>query len=116
MTQTIEDAESYTTRDLLGKIYVATIVESQPAKFLCQRGTGRAIMARVRMELTRARKRMEAKGRRYTRFTLTQDIIPWTDSKGNTHDCVILNAIRTHQHENLELLDDLIARKGIELS
>lgn len=115
MTHTIEDAESLTTRDLLGEIYKATMIESQPAKFLCQRGTGRSVMARVRMELTRARKRMEARNRRYTRFTLTQSIIPWTDSKGNTHDCVILNAVRTSQHENLELLDDMIARKGIEL-
>lgn len=116
MTHTIEDAESLATRDLLGAIYKATMIESQPCKFLCQRGTGRSIMARVRMELTRARQRMEKRGRRYVRFSLTQDIIPWTDSKGNTHDCVILNAVRTHTHENLELLDDLIARQGIELS
>lgn len=115
MTQTIEEAESLTTRDLLAKIYTSTMVESQPCKFLCARGTGRSIMARVRMELTRTRKRMEQRGRRYTRFTLTQAIIPWTDGKGITHDCVILGATRTQQHENLELMDDLIARKGIEL-
>lgn len=115
MTKTIEEAESLSTRDLLAQIYTAVMVESEPCKFLCARGTGRSVMARVRMELTRARQRMEKRGRRYTRFTLTQDIIPWTDSRGNTHDCVILNAVRTQQHENLELLDDLIARKGIEL-
>lgn len=116
MTTTIEDAESLSTRELLAKIYTATVAEQTPAKFLCQRNTGKAIMARVRMELTRARNRMEQRGRRYTRFTLTQNIIPWTDpARGNTFDCVILTAVRTHTHENLELLDDLIARKGIEL-
>lgn len=115
MTHTIENAESLTTRQLFAEIYKATMMESQPAKFLCKRGAGRVVMARVRMELTRSRKRLERAGRRFTRFTLTQDIIPWTDSFGNTHDCVILNAVRTHQHENLEMLDDLIARKGIEL-
>lgn len=114
MTHTIKDAEALTTRELLGAIYRATVVDSNPAKFLCQRGTGKTIMARVRMELTRARQRMERRGRRYTRFTLSQDIIPWTES-GKTYDCVILNAIRTGTHENLELLDDLIARKGIDL-
>ena len=115
MTHTIEEAESLSTRDLLAAIYTSTVVDSQSAKFLCARGTGKAIMARVRMELTRARQRMERKGRRYTRFTLTQDIIPWTDEIGKTHDCVILNAIRNQTHENLELLDDMIARQGIEL-
>lgn len=116
MTHTIEEAESLTTRDLLAAIYTSTVVESKSSKFLCARGTGKAIMARVRMELTRSRKRMERRGRRYTRFTLTQDVIPWTDSSGKTHDCVILNAVRNETHEKLELLDDLIARQGIELS
>lgn len=114
MTHTIEDAESLTTRNLLGEIYKAAVQSGTPVKFLCKRGTGKSIMARVRMELTRARKRVEQKGGRYTRFTLTQDIIPWTEN-GTTYDCVILNALRTQTHENLELLDDMIAREGIEL-
>lgn len=114
MTHTIEDAESLTTRNLLGEIYKAAVQHGTPVKFLCARGTGKSLMARVRMELTRARRRVEARGGRYVRFTLTQDIIPWTE-RGTTYDCVILTAVRTHTHENLELLDDLIAREGIEL-
>lgn len=114
MAKTIDNIEALSTRELLGAIVTGAIIESESVKFLCPRGKGSATMSRVRMELTRSRQRIERRGKRYQRFTLKQSIFPWTEN-GKTYDCVVVSGAKTKSHEMLELLDDMIAAKGVEL-
>lgn len=120
ITMTIElpNPCELSTRELLAEIIRHTVLEEQELRFFVPRGEGRALMQRVRMELSRSRKRNERKGRKNLRFTINQSIYPWTDHQtGERRDRVLVNSTRTQTHEQLELLDDLIAKqKGIELS
>lgn len=114
MARTIEKADELSTRNLLGAIIKDTLKQQGSVKFLVARGQGQATMSRVRMELTRTRKRLEKAGRNPARFTLKQTIIPWTES-GKTHDCVIVRCVKNSTHANMELLEDMISAKGVEL-
>src|SRR3546814_7977062 len=73
-------------------------------------------MQRVRMELSRSRQRNERKGKKNLRFSLHQSIYPWTTLDGKRLERVLVTSTRTQTHQNLELLDDLIENKGIELT
>ena len=63
MAETIPDADTLTTRALLGEVIVRTNLEhdSQVA-FLCESSTGDAVVQRLRMEISRARKRLMKQG------------------------------------------------------
>lgn len=118
MTFELPNPCELSTRELLAEIIRHTVLEDNELRFFVPRGEGRAMMQRVRMELSRSRKRNERKGRKNLRFTINQSIYPWTDHQtGERRDRVLVNSTRTQTHEQLELLDDLIAKqKGIELS
>src|SRR3546814_12729767 len=78
--------------------------------------TRRSADLRVRMELSRSRQRNERKGKKNLRFSLHQSIYPWTTLDGKRLERVLVTSTRTQTHQNLELLDDLIEKKGIELT
>lgn len=116
MPYELTSVETLSTRELLAEIIKHSVLKEDEVRFFCSRGEGKAIMQRVRMELSRSRHRNERRGKKYIRFTLNQAIYPWTDhTTGERRDRVLVHSTRTRTHEQLELLDDLIEKKGIEL-
>src|SRR3546814_2458923 len=92
------------------------VCSSDLVRFCTPRGEGKAVMQRVRMELSRSRQRNERKGKKNLLFSLHQSIYPWTTLDGKRLERVLVTSTRTQTHQNLELLDDLIEKKGIELT
>lgn len=64
------------TKDLLRAILIATKVTGAQHKFVCPRGQSKAILDRVRMMLSRQRKKMEASGRSIKQFRLMSQVHP----------------------------------------
>lgn len=82
----------------------------EQVQFLCPPGSGEAVVQRLRVALSRSRKRNEAKGRLIDLFTMHDSIYPHTDLNGKRHDCVVIYTVKTEQHRDRELLDDLMER------
>lgn len=79
-------------------------------QFLCDPGLGDAVVQRLRVALSRSRKRNEAKGKKIDLFTMHDSVYRYTDINGKRHDCVTIWTNKTETHRDLELLDDLLER------
>lgn len=84
--------------------------QGEQVQFLCDPGAGDAVVQRLRVALSRSRKRNEARGKKVDLFTLHDSIYPHTDLQGKRHDCVVMWIHKTEQHRDRELLDDLLER------
>lgn len=84
--------------------------QGEQVQFLCDPGSGEAVVQRLRVALSRSRKRNEAKGKKIDMFTMHDSIYPWTDLAGKRHDCVTIWISKTESHRERELLDDLLER------
>lgn len=116
MAYEIQNPTELSTREMLATLLRHAVIEGEEVRFFTPRGEAKALMQRVRMELSRSRQRNERRGKKLLRFTLHQSIYPWTDHvNGERRDRVLVHSTRSPTHEKLELLDDLIERKGIEL-
>src|SRR3546814_6318155 len=93
---------------LLAEIIRHAVLAEAEVRFFTPRGEGKAVMQRVRMELSRSRQRNERKGKRNLRFSLHQSIYPWTTLDGKRLERVLVTSTRSPTHPNLELLDDLL--------
>ena len=115
MPYEIQSVEDLSTREVLAEIIKHAVLAGEEVRFFCPPGEGKALMQRVRMELSRSRQRNERKGKKNLKFTLHQVIYRWTNLDGARRDRVLVTSTRSAMHEKLELLDDLIEKKGIEL-
>jgi hypothetical protein len=79
-------------------------------QFLCDPAMGDVVVQRLRVALSRSRKRNEAKGKKIDLFTMHDSVYPYTDTHGKRHDCVVIWISKTETHRDLELLDDLLER------
>ena len=79
-------------------------------QFLCDAGSGSAVVQRLRVALSRSRKRNEAAGKKLDLFTMHDSVHPYTTVDGKRHDCVVIWTNKTEQHRDRELLDDLLER------
>jgi hypothetical protein len=82
----------------------------EQVQFLTDPGSGEAVVQRLRVALSRSRKRNEAAGRKIDMFTMHDSIYPYTDRSGKRHECVTIWTVKTEQHRDRELLDDLMER------
>lgn len=82
----------------------------EQVQFLTGPGVGKAVVQRLRVMLSRSRKRNLAKGKKVDEFTLHDSIYPFTSESGSRHDCVVMWTAKTELHEQRELLDDLMER------
>jgi len=78
-------------------------------QFLTDASLGPAVVQRLRVALSRSRKRHEAKGSKVAEFTLCHAIYPYTKN-GKRHDCIVMWTEKTHHHIEREILDDLLER------
>src|SRR3546814_9830683 len=81
------------TRELLAEIIRHAVLAEAEVRFFTPRGEGKAVMQRVRMELSRSRQRNERKGKKNLRFSLHQSIYPWTTLDGKR-----LERVRSEEH------------------
>lgn len=109
MTIWIAEEHTRKTTPLLIEILRHTKAGNQ-VQFLCDPGAGDAVVQRLRVALSRSRKRNEANGKKLDLFTMHDSIYPHTDLSGKRHDCVVIWTSKTEQHRDRELLDDLLER------
>lgn len=74
--------------------------------FLTHDGDGLAMVARIRVMMSRARKKMKRQGKKMVHFSLHHSVNPWTEN-GKRHDCVILWSSRSDSHKINELLEEV---------
>src|SRR3546814_2590578 len=82
MPHEIANPTDLSTRELLAEIIRHAVLAEAEVRFFTPRGEGKAVMQRVRMELSRSRQRNERKGKKNLRFSLHQSIYPWTTLDG----------------------------------
>lgn len=75
--------------------------------FLVPAGSGRHYVARLRVMISRKRKRMEQKGRKQKQFRLNSCIHPETHS-GIRHDAIVMWTQRLDSHVLTEALEDIL--------
>src|SRR3546814_9521896 len=74
MPHEIANPTDLSTRELLAEIIRHAVLAEAEVRFFTPRGEGKAVMQRVRMELSRSRQRNERKGKKNLRFSLHQSI------------------------------------------
>lgn len=96
------------TTHLLAEILIRCKA-GERVQFLASAGTGEAVVQRLRVALSRSRKRNEARGRRIEEFTLRHQIYSYTHS-GIRHDAIVMWIEKHQHHVAREILDDLLER------
>src|SRR3546814_6884453 len=73
MPHEIANPADLSTRELLAEIIRHAVLAEAEVRFFTPRGEGKAVMQRVRMELSRSRQRNERKGKKNLRFSLRSE-------------------------------------------
>ena len=94
------------TRRLMATI-MPTVKLGERVMFLVDSGNGPAMVQRIRVAMSRARKQLKRKGKKMTHFTLKHTIHPHTEN-GIRHDAIILWSVRSESHEVAELLEEIL--------
>lgn len=111
MTHFIDTKKIHKTAELLSNVlYICQ--QGQRVQFLVDSGVGPAVVQRMRVALSRSRKRNESRGRKISEFTLCHEIYPYTDSSGKRHDAIVMWTEKTRRHVIREMLDDLVEREA----
>lgn len=78
-----------------------------PALVVTHAGDGKALVNRVRVRLSNARKAMEKQGVNYHEFTMNTDIIPWANWEGKPFEAVTFTRKVGLTHKISEALKDM---------
>lgn len=108
MTISIDASKIQKTVELLGQVLYAC-KQGDRVQFLVDAGAGPAVVQRMRVALSRSRKRNESKGKKIDEFTLHHSVYPYTQ-QGKRHDCIVMWIEKNRHHHMRELLDDLVER------
>jgi hypothetical protein len=104
----IEEPNVFNTERLMEQVLVPMIRDGQRVSFLCEPGTGKRIVQRLRVMMSRKRKALLAKQKKVKRFTMRHSIHPETHD-GKRHDCVILWQQVGETHFMSEELEDILS-------
>lgn len=74
--------------------------------FLVEPGVGLPMVQRIRVTMSRARKKLKRQGKRMIHFTLHHSVHPHTEA-GKRYDAIILWSSRSESHEINELIEDI---------
>lgn len=108
MAVRIEEPNLWHTETLLSQVLAPIIKDNSRVAFLCDAGTGLAIVQRLRTMVSRKRNSMERKGKRPKRFKLKATIHPETHN-GKRFDCVVMWRHVEEFHMLREELEDIIS-------
>lgn len=93
------------TKHLMATI-MPSVKQGQRVMFLVPAGDGEKMVQRIRVMMSRARKKLKRQGKKMTHFTLNHSVTPWTEH-GTRYDAVYLWSSRRESHEVNELLEDI---------
>lgn len=91
---------------------LAHILNGDRVQILVARGEGINTINKLRVALSRTRKRNIQRGRKIHRFTMNHSIYPYTDGIGTRLDAVVLSIKKNRIHRALELADDMMVRES----
>lgn len=100
-----------TSSELLS-LALAHLLDGDRVQILVPRSEGPATINKLRVALSRSRKRNQKRGKKIHRFTLNHSIYPFTDDRGR-FDAVVLSVKKNRTHKALELVDDMMERGQI---
>jgi hypothetical protein len=106
MTTRIVDPPLENTKALLS-IVVASTRDGKRCQFLTPPGEGERVVQRLRVMLSRARKKLIQRGEKFTHFKIHHDVFKYTNREGKRYDAVVIWQSRNHRHVMMELLEDI---------
>ena len=89
MAARIDNPALTDTHKLLEQILLIVVRDDSRALFLCDAGTGEAVLQRVRVMISRQRGKLARKGRRVKHFRLRSSIHPETHDGKRFDACVV---------------------------
>jgi len=111
MTLLINPDPKWKTTELLARL-LNHCACGERVQFLVAAGDGLKVVQRLRVALSRSRKRNEGRGVKVKRFTLRHTIYPYTTREGKRHDCIVVWVEQEIHHKSREILDDLMERES----
>lgn len=108
MTLMIQPEKDWDTNRLLAEV-LSRCVDDQRVQFLVEPRADSHVVQRLRVALSRSRKRNKRNNRKVAEFTLRHSIHPYTH-EGKRHSCIVMWIERQQHHLQRELLDDLMER------
>lgn len=108
MTVRIEEPNIYHTETLLGQVLAPLVRDDSRVMFLCDPSTGKDIVQRLRVMISRKRKELGARGKKARRFRLHSSIHPETHG-GKRFDCVVMWKSVNDIHRMSEDLEDMLS-------
>jgi hypothetical protein len=108
MTIMISPEKDWDTNRLLAEV-LSRCKDNQRVQFLVEPRADSHVVQRLRVALSRSRKRNKRGGRKVSEFTLRHSIHPHT-ADGKRHSCIVMWIERQSHHKQRELLDDLMER------
>lgn len=108
MTLMIQPDPTWDTNHLLAEI-LTRCKDDQRVQFLVEPRADSHVVQRLRVALSRSRKRNKRNGRKVSEFTLRHSIHPFTKD-GKRHSCIVMWIEKQPHHVQRELLDDIMQR------
>lgn len=96
------------TEKLLEQILVPILTQEARVRFLCPSGEGENVAARIRVMLSRQRKKLQSRGKRIKHFRLHSTIHTETH-EGRRFDCLIMWRTVNDSHVLAQELEDLLS-------
>jgi len=106
MTVRFNDLPLDKTKLLMSKV-VPVMKTGERVMFTCESGAGEFLVQRIRVMMSRARKKLRQQNKKLQHFRLHHNVIPWTEG-GKRHDMIIMWTSRSETHEHSEMLEDLL--------
>lgn len=94
------------TKLMMSKI-VPVMKTGERVLFLCDAGEGENVVQRIRVMMSRVRKKLKQKQKKMTYFRLHHSVVAWTEN-GRRHDAIFMWTSRSETHEHSEMLEDLL--------
>lgn len=91
------DMSGLTTTAML-EVIIEHFNNGQGVTFLCHSGQGKAVIQRLRMRLSRLRNSMDAKNLPKQHFRLEAHSYPYTNTRGQRYDCIVMRQVKSRQH------------------
>lgn len=112
MTIRLTDIDIDNTELLLGTILMH-IEQDSHVMFLTPPSRATAVMQRLRVKLSRVRRKLELEGRPRKHFTMHHTIHRHTELDGTRHDCVVVWRTKSQRHRIVESLEDMVGHGSV---
>lgn len=102
----IDDLPIDDTRALMARI-MPLVKQGERVLFLCPKQEGENIVQRIRVMMSRVRKKLRNQNKKIQHFKVHHTVHPHTED-GHRFDAVVIWSTRSESHEHAEMLEDLL--------